>query len=375
MYDEIIGYVSKSKLSLAIDKLIQYFNDNPEIANIEEYKSQVNQLILISSRLSEIKKQTINGTIEKSHELIERNRISASLLQLIDIIRPIISDNTSHNEKHISKKEMVGNTNPFSLKYDIFLCYSSANTYYANEIFEILTDLGIKVFFAEEKLKTDIGISYFSTINNALEQSRLLLLLATDDSMNSEWVKSEYETFYNECFIPNPDNRKIAIYKLKELPISKIPIGLRRLQVTDNAEELLNFLLTELNSNLELKDSSNNISTRPKRMSEKLKEYIESPEFNDDLENDEDSTDEKKKTVLILLTRGESPDGKSIYAYVAIESSKIVDFMKAQDEGLFYPEDHGIIIAKGEGEPSKEVKNMMERDYGFNHDEMIDIED
>ena len=325
--------------------------------------------------MSEIEKQIIIGTIEKSHEIIEKNRVSASLLQLIDIIRPIISDNKSDGEKNYANKKTTEIENGHGLKYDIFLCYSANNNYFANEVFEVLTDLGINVFFAEEKLKTDIGISYFSTINNALEQSRLLLLLATEDSMNSEWVKSEYETFYNECFIPNPNQRKIAIYKLPDLPISKIPIGLRRLQVTDNAEELLNFLVTELKSTPVIKDNLINVSTRPKRMSEKLKEYIESPEFNDDIENEEGSTDEEKKTVLILLTRGENLEGKPIYAYVAVESSKIVDFMKAQDEGTFYPEDYGIIIEEGEGEPTKEVREMMERDYGFNHDAMIDIED
>jgi hypothetical protein len=75
-----------------------------------------------------------------------------------------------------------------------------------------------------------------------------------------------------------------------------------------------------------------------------------------------------EKTVCVLLVRGEDPDGAPIYAYVK-------EFMQAQNSGLFYPEEHGVIIEAGHGEPSAEVRTKMERDYGFNHDGMLDIPD
>ncbi len=82
-----------------------------------------------------------------------------------------------------------------------------------------------------------------------------------------------------------------------------------------------------------------------------------------------------EKTVCILLVRGESPDGNGIYAYVAVRADKLEDFMAAQESGMFYPEDHGVIIESGEGEPSAEVQKKMEDEYGFNHEQMIDIPD
>lgn len=82
-----------------------------------------------------------------------------------------------------------------------------------------------------------------------------------------------------------------------------------------------------------------------------------------------------EKTVCILLVRGESPDGESIYAYVAVRADKLEEFMAAQESGMFYPEDHGVIIESGEGEPSAEVQKKMEEEYGFNHQQMIDIPD
>jgi|SRR6266851_5010331 len=80
-----------------------------------------------------------------------------------------------------------------------------------------------------------------------------------------------------------------------------------------------------------------------------------------------------KKIVTILLVRGENPDGTSIYAYVAVRADILEDFMEAQGSGVFYPEDFGVIIEAGEGEPSPEVRKKMEDEYGFDEGRMIDI--
>ena len=82
-----------------------------------------------------------------------------------------------------------------------------------------------------------------------------------------------------------------------------------------------------------------------------------------------------EKTVCVLLVRGENPDGNPIYAYVAVRADKLEAFMEAQNSGLFYPEDFGVIIEAGEGNPSDEIRKKMEEEYGFNHQLMIDIPD
>jgi len=80
-----------------------------------------------------------------------------------------------------------------------------------------------------------------------------------------------------------------------------------------------------------------------------------------------------EKTVCILLVRGENPNGNPIFAYVAVRADKLETFMEAQKTGTFYPEDYGVIIESGEGEPSEEVRKKMETEYGFNHQVMVDI--
>lgn len=80
-----------------------------------------------------------------------------------------------------------------------------------------------------------------------------------------------------------------------------------------------------------------------------------------------------EKTVCILLVRGIDPDGKPIFAYVAIRADRLQDFMAAQESGMFYPEEYGTIIEAGEGEPSEEIQQRMRDEFGFNHDSMLEL--
>ena len=82
-----------------------------------------------------------------------------------------------------------------------------------------------------------------------------------------------------------------------------------------------------------------------------------------------------EKTVCVLLVRGEDPDGAPIFAYVGVRADKLKEFMEAQQKGLFYPEEYGVVIESGHGEPDAEVRARMEKDYGFDHAGMLDIPD
>ena len=71
--------------------------------------------------------------------------------------------------------------------------------------------------------------------------------------------------------------------------------------------------------------------------------------------------------------RGETPEGTRIYAYLAVRADRLEEFTEWQKSGTFYPADFGIIIADGEGDPPEDVRQMMTREYGFNHEAMLDI--
>src|SRR5688572_8218775 len=77
--------------------------------------------------------------------------------------------------------------------------------------------------------------------------------------------------------------------------------------------------------------------------------------------------------MCILLLRGEDADNQKIFAYVAIRADKLEEFMTAQKTGAFSPEEFGVVIESGRGEPSDEIKQKMTTEYGFNHEAMVDI--
>lgn len=80
-----------------------------------------------------------------------------------------------------------------------------------------------------------------------------------------------------------------------------------------------------------------------------------------------------EKTMCILLLRGENTEKEPIWAYVGVRADKLEEFMAAQQTEVFHPEDFGVIIESGSGEPSDEIKAKMTNEYGFNHNSMIDI--
>ena len=82
-----------------------------------------------------------------------------------------------------------------------------------------------------------------------------------------------------------------------------------------------------------------------------------------------------EKTMCILLLRGENAEKENIWAYVGVRADKLEEFMNAQGGETFFPEDFGVVIESGTGEPSDEIKEKMTVEYGFNHDAMIDIPD
>jgi tetratricopeptide (TPR) repeat protein len=74
-----------------------------------------------------------------------------------------------------------------------------------------------------------------------------------------------------------------------------------------------------------------------------------------------------ERAVAVVLVRGPSADGIPIYAYVAVRSDRLVDLHEAEKRPAFFPDEYGVIIESGEGEPSEEVKQRMTREYGFRH--------
>ena len=126
--------------------------------------------------------------------------------------------------------------------YDVFLCFASRDIEHVRPIWQELSSSGLRVFWSGESLKENIGQSFFSVIQEALEKSRYFLLYCTPAAMDSQWVKEEYETFYSNCYIPSQQKRRFVILPGLGFELQLLPPMLRRIQLTDSTTKIISIL-------------------------------------------------------------------------------------------------------------------------------------
>lgn len=79
------------------------------------------------------------------------------------------------------------------------------------------------------------------------------------------------------------------------------------------------------------------------------------------------------KTYCLFLIRGHTTDNQPQYAYVAVKAKHVEALRKALASGDTDITKYSSVIAHGLGEPSEEVRQRMEEEYGFNHEKMLEI--
>ena len=132
----------------------------------------------------------------------------------------------------------------YDFLYDVFLSFSSKDRDYVIEIWDQLISSGLKVFWSDVSLKENAGKSFLDSIQNSLLQSRDLVIISSDNTWESTWVKEEYETYYNECFIKSKRERRIIVFQEPDTEVDKekIPVLLRKLQVSSSITDLIKLL-------------------------------------------------------------------------------------------------------------------------------------
>lgn len=118
-------------------------------------------------------------------------------------------------------------TDPF--EYDVFLSFSSADEAIAKPIWQELCSNGLRVFWSNSTLKKEVGNSWFDIIEKSLERSKHMLLICSENSMNSKWVQIEYKAFYDQCYSAN--TRRLIPVLAHGFKPNNLPLFLRGLQV------------------------------------------------------------------------------------------------------------------------------------------------
>lgn len=131
--------------------------------------------------------------------------------------------------------EIANNEDPF----DIFICYKetdelgerTADSVYAQEIYNALTKEGYRVFFSRITLEDKLGQEYEPYIFSALNSAKVMLAIGTSyDYFNAVWVKNEWARFLE---LIKEDKSRVLIPCYKDIDAYDIPAEFRNLQGQD----------------------------------------------------------------------------------------------------------------------------------------------
>lgn len=114
-------------------------------------------------------------------------------------------------------------------EYDVFISFASADEPVVRPLWQELSSNGLRVFWSDATLKKEVGNSWFDIIESSLVKSRHMLLVCSENSMSSTWVKREYRAFFDHC--SSQGNRRLIPVLTRGFKAADLPIFLRELQV------------------------------------------------------------------------------------------------------------------------------------------------
>ena len=125
------------------------------------------------------------------------------------------------------------------MAYQIFISFKNEwqekptrDSEIAQELYNELKKYGIEVFFSNEEVQRKGRPDYGELINEALEQSVILMLVGTRaEFTDSRWVKYEWNLFNNEIYSARKDGKIITV--LEGMDVGELPIGMRQWQSYD----------------------------------------------------------------------------------------------------------------------------------------------
>ncbi|MCM1723310.1 toll/interleukin-1 receptor domain-containing protein [Bacteroides ovatus] len=133
------------------------------------------------------------------------------------------------------------------MSYDIFISCKSEDYGLAHEVYQFFTDHGFSVFIADEELKK-LGIAdYGRVIDDAIEQSHHMIVIASNvrfvEMKTSSYVYYEWHTFSEEIKSGRKSGNLMTIIT-DQVQIAELPIALWNSQTFpfDNYRNILNYI-------------------------------------------------------------------------------------------------------------------------------------
>ena len=123
--------------------------------------------------------------------------------------------------------------------YDIFICYKETDengqrtldSVLAQDVYDMLTENGYRVFFSRVSLEDKLGVEYEPYIFAALNSAKIMLAFGTDyDYYNAVWVKNEWSRFLQ---LIARGEKKTLIPCYKNIDAYDVPKEFAKLQAQD----------------------------------------------------------------------------------------------------------------------------------------------
>lgn len=127
--------------------------------------------------------------------------------------------------------------------FDVFICYKDLDEFgvrtedsmIAQQIYELLKNENLKVFFSRVTLSEKLGTEYEPYIYSALNSSKVMIVVGTKaEYFNSTWVRNEWSRFFNVC-ADNVSKKIIPVYK--NMKIDDLPERLASFQAVNTRDK------------------------------------------------------------------------------------------------------------------------------------------
>ena len=124
--------------------------------------------------------------------------------------------------------------------YDVFICYKETDnrglrtidSVLAQDIYDQLTNRGLKVFFARITLEDKLGCAYEPYIFAALNSAKVMLVVGTKEAhFNAVWVKNEWSRYL--ALVGKSRGDKVLIPVYKDMDPYLLPSEFAHLQAQD----------------------------------------------------------------------------------------------------------------------------------------------
>ncbi len=247
MKQTLVRFIAQNQLEQAIDLLFEiytaYMKAKPEVDISQNY----NNLIMLSGKLQSVIQDQKVGIIRFEDAAIAKAQVRNSFMAEINALPKTIfevatdlkTSSAVQKSDNLTLREQITLSQSKDFQYDIFLSFSSKDIEYIKPICQELRGYGLRVFFSDDNLRLKAGASFFETIDNALQTSKNFVLACTPNSMQSEYVRDEYETFYQEYTMRDRASRLFVIYAGPNYSINLVPVRFRRFQIAFSVGELV----------------------------------------------------------------------------------------------------------------------------------------